>query len=124
MNMIQNVMRYAYPGGSGGKLDIRITEVPTGYRLEFEDYGAGIAAEVEKNMFEPFVTSARGKGGTGLGLAISHNIVTNLLRGAIKVQSQRGSGTKFTIEVPRVVPGEPRSAEQGLRGDELMHKRR
>ncbi len=104
MNMIQNVIRYAYPGGNGGKMDIRISEEPVGFRIEFEDYGAGIVAEVETNIFEPFVTSARGKGGTGLGLAISHNIVTNLLKGAIKYQSQRGSGTKFMIDVPRVVP--------------------
>ena len=104
LNMIQNVIRYAYPTGGGGKMDIRISEEAAVYRLEFEDYGAGIAPEVVKSIFEPFVTSARGKGGTGLGLAISHNIVTNLLKGAIKWQSQRGSGTKFIIDVPRVVP--------------------
>src|SRR5207237_6370921 len=90
--------------GGGGKLDIRVSDEAAGYHLEFEDYGAGIAPEVVKSIFEPFVTSARGKGGTGLGLAISHNIVTNLLKGAIKYQSQRGSGTKFMIDVPRVVP--------------------
>jgi signal transduction histidine kinase len=110
MNMIQNVIRYAYPAGNGGKLDIRVAETSSGYRVEFEDYGAGIAAEVEKNIFEPFNTSGRGKGGTGLGLAISHNIVTNLLKGTIKVQSTRGTGTKFTVDLPRAVPAADESS--------------
>ena len=92
-------------------MDIRVSEIATGYRLEFEDYGAGIAAEIEKNLFEPFVTSGRGKGGTGLGLAITHNIVTNLLKGTIKAQSRRGSGTKFTVEVPKVVPASDGQSE-------------
>jgi len=124
LNMIQNVIRYAYPEGTGGKFDIRISETPAGYRMQFEDYGAGIAAEVEKNLFEPFVTSGRGKGGTGLGLAITRNIVTNLLGGAIAVQSRRGAGTKFTVDLPRVVPGEARKPEEGIGDDELMHKHR
>jgi signal transduction histidine kinase/CheY-like chemotaxis protein len=102
MNMIQNVIRYAYPNG-GGTMDIRVHELATGFRVEFEDYGAGVSAEVLNNIFEPFVTSARGKGGTGLGLAIVHNIVTNLLDGTIKVTTTKGSGTKFTVEVPREV---------------------
>lgn len=104
MNMIQNVIRYAYPqGGPGGKFDIRISQVGEIYRIEFEDYGAGVNEDIMKNLFEPFVTSARGKGGTGLGLAIVHNIVTNLLDGTIKCTSVKGKGTKFTVDIPLVV---------------------
>ncbi|MEZ0313684.1 MAG: ATP-binding protein [Myxococcota bacterium] len=103
LNMLQNVLRYAYPGAPGGRMDIRILEAGIGYRIEFEDYGNGVADDIMKNLFEPFVTSARGKGGTGLGLAIVHNIVTNLLDGSIKCTTAKGKGTKFTVEIPRAV---------------------
>ena len=104
INMIQNVLRYAYPQG-GGKADIRVIDTGpnSGYRIEFEDYGNGVADEIMKNLFEPFVTSARGKGGTGLGLAIVHNIVTNLLDGTINCTTAKGRGTKFTVDIPRVI---------------------
>ncbi len=102
INMIQNILRYAYPQGQG-KADIRVLSMANGYRIEFEDYGNGVADEIMKNLFEPFVTSARGKGGTGLGLAITHNIVTNLLDGTINCTTAKGRGTKFTVDIPRAV---------------------
>jgi signal transduction histidine kinase len=103
INLIQNVLRYAYKVGTPGKVDLRLFENESQYRLEFEDYGAGISAGIFPRIFEPFVTSARGQGGTGLGLAISHNIVTNLLQGKITVTTKEGSGTKFVLVVPKVV---------------------
>ncbi|HVH42312.1 MAG TPA: hybrid sensor histidine kinase/response regulator [Labilithrix sp.] len=103
INLIQNVLRYAYKAGSAGKVDIRLSGVRNEYVLEFEDYGAGVPAAIYPRMFEPFVTSARGQGGTGLGLAISHNIVTNLLQGQIAATTREGAGTKFVIRVPKEV---------------------
>lgn len=103
INLIQNVVRYAYKAGSTGKVDLRLTSTGDQYRLEFEDYGAGVSPVIFPRMFEPFVTSARGQGGTGLGLAISHNIVTNLLHGQIVATTREGAGTKFVITVPKVV---------------------
>jgi signal transduction histidine kinase/CheY-like chemotaxis protein len=103
INLIQNALRYAYKLGAQGKVDIRITPTATHFRIEFEDYGAGVSAAIFPRMFEPFVTSARGQGGTGLGLAISHNIVTNLLQGQITCSTKEGVGTKFVITVPKVV---------------------
>lgn len=103
INLLQNAIRYAYKAGSAGKIDLRLFSDANNYRLEFEDYGAGVSAAIFPRMFEPFVTSARGQGGTGLGLAISHNIVTNLLQGQITATTRDGAGTKFVITVPKVV---------------------
>ncbi|MBX3230298.1 MAG: GAF domain-containing protein [Labilithrix sp.] len=61
------------------------------------DTGPGISAKVIKNLFVPFFTTK--EKGTGLGLAISQSIVQNA-GGSIQVQSQQGSGTKFTITLP------------------------
>jgi signal transduction histidine kinase/DNA-binding response OmpR family regulator len=110
LNFFTNTLRYGYPNGGGGTVDIRLRQVPTeggadGFVVEFEDYGEGIAPELRPRIFEPFATSGRAIGGTGLGLAIVHNIVTNLLGGTIHVASQPGRGTRFTLTLPRRAPG-------------------
>ena len=104
INLIQNTLRYAYKDADEGVVDIRVRAVQEEYTVEFEDYGAGVPADVLPRMFQPFVTSGRDIGGTGLGLAISHNIMTNILRGRISCTSTLGKGTKFVLGIPRVVP--------------------
>jgi signal transduction histidine kinase/DNA-binding response OmpR family regulator len=112
VNLIQNVIRYAYPAGAGGRLEIRIAPLTgdnkkgilDGFRIELQDYGAGIPAKIKPRLFEPFVTSSLGNGGTGLGLAISRNIVCDLLHGDIHVVSEEGKGATFVVDLPRVVP--------------------
>ena len=107
VNIIQNVMRYAYSDG-GGRLEIRIAPavhkgVPS-YRLEFQDFGRGIASSILPRIFDPFVTTGRTTGGTGLGLAISRNIMSELLHGSISCRSSEGQGATFIVLVPKEVP--------------------
>ncbi len=66
-------------------------------RVEIADNGCGIPPEHISKVFEPFFTT-KAKG-TGLGLAVSYRIVRNH-HGDIKVSSQPGQGTRFTIEIP------------------------
>ena len=65
--------------------------------ISVSDTGPGISQKVLKNLFVPFFTTK--EQGTGLGLAISQSIVQNA-GGSIQVQSQQGSGSKFTITLP------------------------
>jgi signal transduction histidine kinase len=102
--LAQNAFLHAYDGKPGGVVDVRLRESRGSYRVEFEDYGAGVPTPIVPRLFEPFVTSGLEKRGTGLGLAIVHNIVTNVLGGAISFTSQRGKGTRFVISLPLAVP--------------------
>ena len=113
VNIIQNVMRYAYSDG-GGRLEIRIAPavhkgVPS-YRLEFQDFGRGIASSILPRIFDPFVTTGRTTGGTGLGLAISRNIMSELLHGSISCRSSEGQGATFIVLEPKEVPMPNRAA--------------
>ncbi len=113
VNLVQNVLRYAYPGDTGGKVDVRLSRQGTDHlRIEFQDYGAGVDPGIKPRMFEPFVTSGRKHGGTGLGLAITHNIITNLLGGTVEVISEVGKGATFNIVLPLTAP-ESKSAAAG-----------
>ena len=57
-----------------------------------------------------FFTTRMGQGGTGLGLNIVYNIVTSLLGGSIRVESEPGQGTVFILDLPLRAP-DPRIAE-------------
>lgn len=105
MNFFQNIERYAYPDGSGGKVDITLTdhEGEDRFILRVSDYGAGIDPENIGKIFDPFYTTGRCKGGTGLGLSIVNNIVTMALKGTIGVTSAPGQGTSFVIQFAKVL---------------------
>lgn len=68
-----------------------------------EDTGGGIPTEDIEHLFNPFFSS-KGAKGTGLGLTIVYNTVVKHMRGAIRVTSTIGEGTKFEIFIPHVEP--------------------
>jgi len=66
-------------------------------RVEIADTGCGIAPEHLDRIFEPFFSTKQK--GTGLGLAVSYGIIRNH-EGHIRVSSQPGCGTCFSVEIP------------------------
>jgi signal transduction histidine kinase len=89
---------------SGGKLILRTREMRSkdglhgSILLTVADTGTGIPKELQRSMFEPFV-STKGSKGTGLGLWIVKGIVENH-SGRIKVRSSVGKGTCFRLAFP------------------------
>jgi len=68
-------------------------------RLRVSDTGTGMPADVVQHVFEPFVTTKPDAGGTGLGLATVYGILTQA-DGDIRIYSEPGHGTTFTITLP------------------------
>lgn len=66
-------------------------------RISITDTGSGIAPDEKEKIFEPFFTTK--ENGTGLGLSIVHRIVENH-NGLIKVDSELGKGSTFTLFLP------------------------
>jgi len=67
--------------------------------LEVHDDGEGIAEEDLGKIFDPFFTTKPRGRGTGLGLSLSYTIVQEH-GGEISVESRRGEGTVFTVDLP------------------------
>lgn len=80
---------------------IRVKSVCVGSTVEVSvsDTGAGIPADTLSNIFEPFFTTKAVGVGTGLGLAILQEIIGQH-QGEIRVESQIGQGTTFTLALP------------------------
>jgi signal transduction histidine kinase len=69
-------------------------------RIQIADNGGGMDETVRSSIFNPFFTTKPVGQGTGLGLSISYQIVVEKHNGRIDCQSQLGTGTQFTIEIP------------------------
>jgi two-component system NtrC family sensor kinase len=67
--------------------------------IECRDTGKGISDNHLQNIFKPFYTTKEVGKGTGLGLYISHEIVKRH-GGHIHVESEEGTGSVFSIELP------------------------
>lgn len=88
----------------GGSIFIRTRPDEKFAVIEVEDSGTGMTGEVKRLCLEPFFTT-KGPGGTGLGLAEVFGIIRRY-EGQIKIDSELGKGTKFTIRLPFNSDGE------------------
>lgn len=106
INIISNAVKFTHDGGtitfessrkSAGDSD----HVMYCYRIS--DTGIGMSEEFTKHIFDEFSQENSGARtqyrGTGLGMAITKRYV-ELMGGTIKVESEKGKGTSFTVELP------------------------
>jgi signal transduction histidine kinase len=69
--------------------------------LTVRDNGNGIPENIRQKIFQPFFTTKPAGQGTGLGLSLSYDIV-KAHGGEIKVSSEGGKGSQFTVNLPIV----------------------
>jgi two-component system NtrC family sensor kinase len=82
-----------------GVISIKSCKVDQSIQVSVTDSGEGIPADQISRIFEPFYTTKEPGHGTGLGLSVCHQIVTRH-GGQIRVNSQVGEGTTFTVILP------------------------
>jgi hemerythrin-like metal-binding protein len=104
-NFCTNAHSHAFADGTrAGEIMIKVERHPSDVELRFADNGAGMDAQSQAKVFEPFFTTRRNRGGSGLGLYIAYNLVTQSLGGRIECISTPGSGTEFRTRFPLVAP--------------------
>jgi signal transduction histidine kinase len=100
-NLVSNALRHTPPEG---RVDIHAGLTDDGVLLSISDTGEGISPDDLPHIFERFYrgekSRSRASGGAGLGLAITRGIV-EAHGGSIRVESEPGKGTVFTIVLPR-----------------------
>ena len=99
-NLIENAVKY---NNDGGNVHVSLNADYKFFYVKVQDNGVGIPEECQPQVFERFyrVDKARSRetGGTGLGLAITRSAVL-MHKGAIKLYSEPGEGTTFTVRIP------------------------
>lgn len=99
-NLIGNAVKYTDRG------TITVSAALNGSQLTMSvaDTGSGMTESEQQRIFNAFtrLPDAQGKEGVGLGLSITREAV-NMLGGTIRVVSQKGKGSKFTVTLPVIV---------------------
>jgi signal transduction histidine kinase len=103
LNLLQNASdACACASGGAHKIFVRTRDTATGVRIEIEDTGPGVPAELAPTIFAPFVTTKSETHGTGLGLYISRSIVAEH-GGTLELVQAPGRGAMFRVELPGLV---------------------
>jgi two-component system NtrC family sensor kinase len=84
---------------SGGTLTVRSRLAAGRLRIEVEDTGPGVPAEIRTRIFDPFFTTKPVGKGTGLGLSVAHGIIS-AHQGRIWVEDGTAGGARFVIDLP------------------------
>lgn len=99
-NLVENAVKY---NRTSGWVRVSLNSDHKYFYVKVADSGIGIPEESQNLIFDRFYrvdkTRSRESGGTGLGLAITKNVIL-MHNGSIKVYSDEGEGTTFTVRVP------------------------
>ena len=120
-NLLSNAMKFT----DNGSISL-ITNYDNGtLKLIVEDTGTGMTDEEQQRVFGAFerLSNAAAKDGFGLGLSIVQRIVA-MLGGTIWLESEKGKGSRFTVEIPMpIVDEQTVQARQGyVRHNEAYHE--
>ncbi|MBQ3337651.1 MAG: PAS domain-containing protein, partial [Selenomonadaceae bacterium] len=105
VNILGNAVKFT---DTGGKVSLVIEctakfDGQSNFRFTIKDTGVGMSKNYLPRIFEPFSqeddTTTSKYGGSGLGMAITNNII-QMMNGSISVDSEKGVGTTFVVNVP------------------------
>ncbi len=98
-NLLSNAVKFT----GRGSVVVELSPLPLGFRMDVKDTGAGIPPSRQAELFQPFhqldASTTRRFGGSGLGLAICSRLA-RLMEGQLKVESQEGQGSTFSLMLP------------------------
>ena len=111
INLIANATKYGF---SGGWIGVEARVADGGVEITVKDRGPGIELKEQKHVFDAFYRGQRAIEdqihGTGLGL----NLVKRIAEahdGTVRLKSEPGAGTEFTLRIPAAPAGTPEEDE-------------
>ncbi|MBN9488607.1 MAG: response regulator [Alphaproteobacteria bacterium] len=118
LNLLSNAFKFTFDG----EIAVSLRALEGAVLLEVSDTGSGIPQHELPRLFERFhrVEGAKGRSyeGSGIGLALVQELV-ELHGGDIRVESEEGRGTRFTVSIPRGVTHLPPDQVRAAHADPL-----
>jgi signal transduction histidine kinase/CheY-like chemotaxis protein len=125
VNLLGNAVKFTK---DGGEITLDISSYPGAdekhiiTRYVVRDNGIGMSEEFQKKLFDPFSQEDYANArtlykGTGLGMAITKKYV-DMMGGSIAVESKKGVGSTFTVEIPMEL------TEQAIPSEQKQHLHR
>jgi signal transduction histidine kinase len=88
------------------RVEVRTRNLPETVEVRVRDNGDGIPAALRDRIFTPFFTTKPAGAGTGLGLSISYDIVVQMHKGNLRVESEEGKFAEFIVTLPKTEDAE------------------
>ena len=115
-NLLANAVKFTQAGNISAMLN------HSGSTLEIivEDTGSGMTEDEQSRVFNAFerLSNAATQDGFGLGLSIVKSI-TDMMRGTIRLESEKGKGSRFTVEIPARTADTLTDEEKSVQGTRL-----
>ncbi|MDX1341465.1 MAG: sensor histidine kinase [Reinekea sp.] len=100
-NLITNSIEHGFETDQVGRILIEAQPLDDNrVEISVSDNGNGIRLGEGVDIFDPFVTGARGKGHIGLGMHLVHQWVTQSMQGTIRVETPDTGGCRMVIRMP------------------------
>lgn len=99
-NLVLNSLLHGYEAQQTGCIRLRADIQGQTLVVDYRDDGQGMDAETLSRIFDPFFTTKRGSGGSGLGMHVVYNLITQKLRGKVRVESRPGQGMHLQMRLP------------------------
>lgn len=99
VHLINNSLHHGFENIREGEIFIDIKDDNEVCEIIYRDNGLGIDTDLQKKIFEPFFTTKRSKG-AGLGLHLVYNLITQVLKGSIKLDCEIDHGCSFIMRFP------------------------
>lgn len=120
-NLLSNALKFTFDGG----IAVRLRHLGQHVQLEVADTGVGIPREQLPHVFQRFHrvrgTRARTEEGAGIGLSLAHELV-QLHHGRIRVRSEPGRGSTFTVWIPEIGERVAAAPESDAAAAPLAHR--
>lgn len=117
-NLLSNAIKYT----QAGSVSLKTNYANDKLTLIVEDTGSGMSEEERQRVFREFerLSNAATQDGFGLGLSIVKRIV-DMMHGKIRLESEKGRGSRFTVEIPMNTVDSVSDEEKDKPGNRFEH---
>ncbi|WP_144395361.1 ATP-binding protein [Pleionea sediminis] len=100
LSLVENSLEHGYLMNDNFYIQLKSKVTKDNLELQYFDNGKGLDVSMKNKLFDAFETNAEIAGRLGLGMSIVQYLISNILKGTIKINEEHDVGLGFTISIP------------------------